>query len=86
MCPKNFTRVGKKCDLSGAAFMFTFNNIWLYFSNSLNISCFVCDCMKTLSKYVIIFLRRISGLKVFHINADKAAGFSHLPLARKITG
>ena len=24
MWPRNFTRVGKKCDLSGAAFMFSF--------------------------------------------------------------
>ena len=27
LCPRNFTRVRKKCDLSGAAFMFSCNNI-----------------------------------------------------------
>ena len=27
ICPRNFTRVRKKCDLSGAAFMFSCSNI-----------------------------------------------------------
>ena len=27
MCPRNFTRVYKNCDLSGAAFMFSLFNI-----------------------------------------------------------
>ena len=31
MCPRNFTRVRKKCDLSGAVFMFSFSNIFFDF-------------------------------------------------------
>ena len=31
ICPRNFTRVRKKCDLSGAVFMFSFSNIFLIF-------------------------------------------------------
>ena len=52
----------KKCDLSGAASMFSFSKIWRFFSNTLNISCFVCDGIKTSSKYLITFLLRIKGL------------------------
>ena len=31
VCVRKFTRVGKKCDLSGAAFMFSFKINWWYF-------------------------------------------------------
>ena len=49
---RNFTRVRKKCDLSGTAFLFFLSSIWWYLSNTLNSSCFVCECMKKSSKFV----------------------------------
>ena len=45
----------------------------------MNNSSFVCDRIKTLSKYVIAFLLSISGLKVLLINAEKAAGPMDMP-------
>ena len=67
-CPRNFTRVRKKTrDLSGAAFL------------TMNISSFVCDCIKTSSKYVIAFLLNIRGLKFLLINAENAAGLMEIP-------
>ena len=36
-------------------------------------SSFVCDCIKTSSKYVSAFLLSISGLKIVLINAENAA-------------
>ena len=50
--PRILIRVRKKCDLSGTAFLFFLSSIWWYLSNTLNISCFVCECLKTSSKYV----------------------------------
>ena len=44
-----------------------------------HISCFVCDCMKISSKYVMKLLLRISGQKTLLINAEKAAGPSEIP-------
>ena len=66
----------EKCDLSGAAFMFSLSSIWWYLSNSINISSLVCECMKSSSKYVMIFLLRMSGQKILLINAENAAGNS----------
>ena len=79
ICPRNFSRVRKKCDLSAAAFKFSFSSIWWYLSNTLSISCFVCDCMKKLSTYVMTFLLRSSGHKFLLINAENAAGSIEIP-------
>ena len=45
----------------------------------MNISSFVCDCIKTSSKYVITFLVSMSGLRVLLMNAEKAAGPMDMP-------
>ena len=74
MWPRNFTRVRKKGDLSGAAFKFSFLSIWWYCSKIVHISSFGCDCIKTSSKYVIACFFIISGLKILLIKAEKAAG------------
>ena len=39
----------------------------------MNISSFVCDCIKTSSTYVIDILFSISGLKILLINVENAA-------------
>ena len=44
----------------------------------MNISSFVCDCIKTSSKYVIAFLLSISGLKTLLINAEKVISNNEL--------
>ena len=68
ICPR------KKCDLSVTAFMCSLSSTWWYLSNTSNSSCFVCDCMKTSPKYVMIILLRMSERKISHINDEKAAG------------
>ena len=45
----------------------------------MNISSFVCNCMKTSSKYVIAFLLSMSGLKVLLMKAEKTAGPMDIP-------
>ena len=45
----------------------------------MNISSFVCDCIKTSSKYVIAFLLSITGLKILLINAENAAVPMEIP-------
>ena len=45
----------------------------------MNISSFVCDCIKTTSKYVIAFLLSMSGRKILILNAEKAAGPMEIP-------
>ena len=45
----------------------------------MNFSFFVCDCIKTSSKYVIAFLLNMSGRKKLHINAENAAGPMEVP-------
>ena len=45
----------------------------------MNISSFVCDCLKTSSKYVIAFLLSTSGLKVLLMKAEKAAVSIDMP-------
>ena len=40
---------------------------------------FVCDCIKTSSKYVIAFLLSINGLKILLMNAENAAGPMEIP-------
>ena len=45
----------------------------------MNISSFVCDCIKTTSKYVIAFLLSMSGRKFLILNAEKAAGPMEIP-------
>ena len=40
----------------------------------MNISSFVCDCIKTSSNYVIAFFSSVNGLKILLINAENAAG------------
>ena len=52
--------------------MFSFSKICWY--SSKTDSCFVCDCMKTLSKFLMTFLLKISGVKFLLIKAEKAAG------------
>ena len=79
LCPKNFTLVKKKCDLSGAAFRFSLLRILWYCSKTVNISSFVCYCIKTSSKYVIACFFSISGLKILLIKAEKAAGPMDIP-------
>ena len=51
----------------------------MIFSRTMNISSFVCDCIKLSSKYEIAFLLSISGLKILLINAEKAAGPMDMP-------
>ena len=51
----------------------------MIFSNTLNISCFACDCKKISSKYVMTFLLRMIGQKKLLINAEKAAGPMEIP-------
>ena len=64
ICPRNITRVRKKCNSSGAVFMFSCNNENNeLFSKTMNILPFVCDCRNTSSKYVIAFLFYMSGWK-----------------------
>ena len=50
-----------------------------FFSKTVKISYFVCDCMKTSSKYVVAFLLSIDGLKILLINAEKADGLMKIP-------
>ena len=45
---KNFTRFRRKCDSSGAAIIFSFNQICWQLSTDSNLSFFVCDCIKAL--------------------------------------
>ena len=45
----------------------------------MNISSFVCDCVKTSSKNLIAFLLSMSGQKVLLINAENAAGPMEIP-------
>ena len=45
----------------------------------MNISSFVCDCLKTSSKFMIAFFLSISGLRVLFINAENAAGPMETP-------
>ena len=45
----------------------------------MNISSFVCDCIKTSSKYMIAFLLSMSGLKTLLVNAENAAGPMEIP-------
>ena len=71
--PKILTRMKKKCDSSGTGFMFL-SKIWWYFYNTLKISCFVCDCIKTSFRSVIKILLRMTGQKILLIKAEKAAG------------
>ena len=80
MCPRNFKRIKKKSDLSGAAFMFSFFIISWYCSRTVNISSLVCDCINTSSKFVIAFFLSIRGLKILLMNAEKAAGPMNMPL------
>ena len=45
----------------------------------MKISSFVCDCMKTSTKFVIAFLLSFSGRKILLINAENAAGPMEIP-------
>ena len=45
----------------------------------MNISSFVCDCIRTSSKYVIAILMSLSDLKILLMNAEKAAGPMDIP-------
>ena len=45
----------------------------------MKISSFVCDCIKTSSKYVFAFLLSMSGQKILLINAENAAGPMEIP-------
>ena len=45
----------------------------------MNVSSFVCDCIKTSSKYVIAFLLSMSVRKILLINAENAAGPMEIP-------
>ena len=45
----------------------------------MNISSFVCDCLKISSKYVIAFLLSMSGRKILLMNAEKVAGPMDIP-------
>ena len=45
----------------------------------MNISSFVCDCIKTSSNHEIAFLVSMSGLKILLMNAEKAAGPMDIP-------
>ena len=88
ICPRTFTRVRKKCDLSEAAFMFFCSNTWWYFSTTVKILSFVCDCKKKSSKYVIALLLSIGGLKtllvlivvIVHLAAFDFVHYSYLLL------
>ena len=42
-------------------------------SKTMSVSSFVCDCIKTSSKFLFEFLLIASGLKILLINAEKAA-------------
>ena len=55
ICPRTFSRVRKKCDLSEAAFMFSCSNIWWCFSTTVKILSFVCDCKKNRLKMWLHF-------------------------------
>ena len=43
------------------------------------ISSFLCDCIKTSSKYVIAFLLSMSGPKILLMKAETAAGPMDMP-------
>ena len=45
---------------------------------------FYCDCLKTSSRYVVIFLLRLSGQKNLLINAENAAGPMEVPQKSRI--
>ena len=45
----------------------------------MNISSFVCVCIKTSSKFVIAFLLSMSGRKILLLNAENAAGPMEIP-------
>ena len=45
----------------------------------MNILSFVCDCIKTSSKYVIAFLLSMSSRKILLMNAENAAGPMQIP-------
>ena len=45
----------------------------------MNISSFVCDCIKTSSKYAIAFLLSMSGRKRLLMNAEIVAGPMEIP-------
>ena len=45
----------------------------------MNISSFVCDCIKTSSMYVIAILLSMSGRKILLMEAEKAAGPMDMP-------
>ena len=45
----------------------------------MNISSFVCDCIKTSSEYMIALLLSISGPKNLLMNAENAAGPMEIP-------
>ena len=72
-CPRIFTRERKKSDLSGASFMVCLSSIWWFLSNTLSISFFDCNCMRTSSKYKLTFSLKLSGRKILLINAENAA-------------
>ena len=59
--------------------MFSLSNIWWYLSNTLNVSCFICDCVKTSSKYVMTTSLRMRGQKILIISAENAAGPVEIP-------
>ena len=45
----------------------------------MNISSFVCGCIKTSSKLVIAFLLSMNGRKILLMNAESAAGPMEIP-------
>ena len=48
--PRNLKRVKKNVFCLRLPSCFFFSSIWWYFSKTLIISCFACDCMKISSK------------------------------------
>ena len=46
---------------------------------TINLSFFVCDCIKTSSKYVVTILLRMRNRRVLLINAENAAGPIEIP-------
>ena len=53
--------------------------MWRYLSETWKITYFVCDCTKAASKYVVMSLHRLSGLKILVISAEKAAVNKEIP-------
>ena len=51
----------------------------MIFSNTLKVSCSVCDCMETSFKYVIKFLLTLSGQKTLLIKAEKTVSPMNVP-------